>query len=167
MTNYSKKRDLYVLRLIREALNRERMQRHNAIVFNIACEDLLELGEDVLESIEKVLIEEVAPTLVDVKPCRYEPLIDLSGVLCVYFKICKESSSNRSTIFLRTLSGRLLVEALLAIWATWLGGAPPREPLPGLLYDEVLRIANEDSDVAGKKAKQLLSTYEMLRPSSN
>lgn len=151
--------------LVREALNRERIQRHYDIASNTACAELAQLGVNALDAIESVLINEVAPTLPQ-KESRNEPHTDLSGVFVVYIKICKESSLNRSVKFLRTLSGRLLEEALMAIWTNWIA-LPPCESFPELIYDEISRIAQEDSGIAGKRAKRILRDYEIFRPRHN
>jgi len=120
--------------LVREALERRRVEAAGCFVHNAAAYDLMDYGCDAVAAIE-VEVSTLSPT---------EKPRDLASVMVVYARLIRELHlGDRCAAFLRRLQPSFRLDALAGVSIAWQVIDPDRECGARTLPESLFRYAEE------------------------
>lgn len=141
--------------LAREALFETRVQSAGCLQANVAAEELESCGRSALAEIEALVRTDVATTNAKDRHRLISMFPGLLGLWGAYFAIGRSADMQRVVAFLRTLDGRVVATAILALRSVWRGDSLV-ERLPSELLTFLREVSTQETEV-GEVARWWLS----------
>ena len=145
--------------LVEQTLSQSRLGGDGCFLTNLAAEELYQIGESALPTIEQAIRRLMSINASDGTTNHNELLANHPGILNLwmsYYRICDDNELERVVQFLKTIDEPMLATAILAINPAW-PDENGQATIPTALKQFINRIAKEASGVAALVARYHVS----------